>query len=192
MAIHPGSRQVNDEAEILEQLAQGRQLGRHAFFFVTGEGGVMPNGVEDASGHVIAEDGRVYAFWLGWDERREAPAFTEWEEVEPEPAWVESAEYRRARARAGVDRPVLSPAAEGWTRTVQAIGANAVLGVLDKTHAQKEFAELAELPIGALEGLSPADALAIEKALGVRTIRQLAEHKVIRAAQAITLLAGVR
>jgi hypothetical protein len=63
---------------------------------------------------------------------------------------------------------------------------------LDKAHEQKEFSELAELPIDALQGVSAADAEAIQKAFGVKTIRQLAEHKFIRAAQAITLLAGVK
>ena len=63
---------------------------------------------------------------------------------------------------------------------------------LDKAHEQKEFSELAELPIDALQGVSKGDAEAIQKAFGVKTIRQLAEHKFIRAAQAITLLAGAR
>ena len=63
---------------------------------------------------------------------------------------------------------------------------------LDKAHEGKEFADLAELPIDALQGVSAADAEAIQKAFGVKTIRQLAEHKFIRAAQAITLLAGAR
>ena len=60
---------------------------------------------------------------------------------------------------------------------------------LDKAHEHKEFAELADLPIDALQGVSAADAEAIRKAFGVQTIRQLAEHKFVRAAQAITLLA---
>lgn len=102
MAIHPSSRQVNDEAQILEQLVRDRQLGRHAFFFVTGEGETMPNGIEEASGHVIDERGRVYAFWLGWDERNQVPAFTEWEEVRPEPSWRASREYWQARERVGL------------------------------------------------------------------------------------------
>jgi hypothetical protein len=63
---------------------------------------------------------------------------------------------------------------------------------LDKAHEQKEFAELAELPIDALQGVSAADAEAIQKAFGVKTIRQLAENKFIKAAQAITLLAGAK
>jgi hypothetical protein len=63
---------------------------------------------------------------------------------------------------------------------------------VDKAHEQKEFAELAELSIDALQGVSVADAEALQKAFGVKTIRQLAEHKFIKAAQAITLLAGAK
>ena len=63
---------------------------------------------------------------------------------------------------------------------------------VDKAHEGKEFADLAELPIDALQGVSAADAAAIQQAFGVKTIRQLAEHKFIRAAQAITLLARAR
>ena len=47
-------------------------------------------------------------------------------------------------------------------------------------------------PIDALQGVSAADAEALQKAFGVKTIRQLAEHKFIKAAQAITLLAGAK
>jgi uncharacterized protein YidB (DUF937 family) len=43
-----------------------------------------------------------------------------------------------------------------------------------------------------LQGVSSSDAEAIQKAIGVKTIRQLAEHKFVRAAQAITLLAGAK
>ena len=50
----------------------------------------------------------------------------------------------------------------------------------------------AELSIDALQGVSAADAEALQKAFGVKTIRQLAENKFIKAAQAITLLAGAK
>jgi hypothetical protein len=63
---------------------------------------------------------------------------------------------------------------------------------VDKAHEQKDFAELADLPIDALQGVSTGDAEAIQKAFNVRTIRQLAEHKFVRAAQALTLLAGAK
>ena len=63
---------------------------------------------------------------------------------------------------------------------------------VDKAYEQKDFAELADLPIDALQGVSKGDAEAIQKAFGVKTIRQLAEHKFVRAAQALTLLAGAK
>jgi hypothetical protein len=191
MAIHPGSRQVNDEAEILEQLAQDRRLGRHAFFFVTGEGEILPSGIEDASGYVIGEDGRVYAFWLGWDDQQKAPAFTEWEEVEPEPSWGESAEYRQARERVGLNpTSIYHDIGEPAIELVEIATGIVIAYERKKNQERKEYADLADLPLDALQGVSKADALAIEKALGVKTIRQLAENKYIRFAQAIILLAG--
>ena len=48
--------------------------------------------------------------------------------------------------------------------------------------------DIADLPITALRGVSREDAEAIQKAFGVSTIRQLAEHRLVRAAQALTLL----
>ena len=60
---------------------------------------------------------------------------------------------------------------------------------VDKAQEQKSFEELAKLPIDALQGVSASDAEALMKAFGVKTIRDLAENKFIRAAQAITLLA---
>jgi len=63
---------------------------------------------------------------------------------------------------------------------------------LDKAYESKEFVELADAPVDALQGLSKGDAEALQKALGIRTVRQLAENKFVRAAQAITLLAGAK
>jgi ABC-type amino acid transport substrate-binding protein len=61
---------------------------------------------------------------------------------------------------------------------------------VDKAFENKDFAELAGQPIDVLQGVSAADAEAIKKALNIKTVRDLAEHKAIRAAQAITMLAG--
>ena len=61
---------------------------------------------------------------------------------------------------------------------------------VDKAHENKDFAEIAELPIDALQGVSAGDAERIQQAFNIRTVRQLAEHKFVRAAQAITMLAG--
>ena len=63
---------------------------------------------------------------------------------------------------------------------------------VDKAYEGKDFAELAEAPVDALQGVSKGDAEALQKALGIKTIRQLAEHKFVRAAQAITMLAGAK
>ena len=61
---------------------------------------------------------------------------------------------------------------------------------VDKAYEGKSFDELAGSPVEALEGLSKGDAEALQKAFNIKTIRQLAESKFVRAAQAITLLAG--
>jgi nucleotidyltransferase/DNA polymerase involved in DNA repair len=61
---------------------------------------------------------------------------------------------------------------------------------LDKAFEEKSFEELADAPVDALAGISKSDAEALTKALGIKTIRQLADHKVIRTAQALVALAG--
>ncbi len=48
---------------------------------------------------------------------------------------------------------------------------------LDKAYEGKDFAELAESPVDALQGLSKADAEALEKALGIKTVHDLATNK---------------
>ena len=63
---------------------------------------------------------------------------------------------------------------------------------LDKAYEGKDFAELADAPVDALQGLSKGDAEALQKAFNIKTIRQLAESKFVRAAQAITMLAGAK
>lgn len=60
---------------------------------------------------------------------------------------------------------------------------------LDKAFEDKSFDELADAPVDALAGVSKADADALKSALGIKTIRQLAEHKVILTAQALVALA---
>ncbi len=63
---------------------------------------------------------------------------------------------------------------------------------LDKAHEQKEFAELADSPVDALQGVSAGDMEALTKALGVKTVRDLATNKYVLIAQAIVGLAGVK
>jgi hypothetical protein len=63
----------------------------------------MPDGTEEVSGHVIDERGRLFFFWLEWDERLGAPALNTWKPVRPQPRWVKSREYREAREAVGLD-----------------------------------------------------------------------------------------
>jgi len=60
---------------------------------------------------------------------------------------------------------------------------------VDKAYEDKDFNDLADAPIDALEGLSKGDAEALQKAFNIKTIRQLAESKFVLRAQAITNLA---
>ncbi len=101
MPIHPGARSPSP----LERFVKERGLRRFAFFFVTGEGEYLPNGDEEKSGHVIDAHGRIFSFWTGWDVEHETPTFGEWDAVDASPEWLESAEYRRARAAVGLDTP---------------------------------------------------------------------------------------
>ena len=61
---------------------------------------------------------------------------------------------------------------------------------LDKAYEAKDFAELADAPIDALEGISAADAEALRKAFNIKTIRDLAQSKFVLRAQAIVSLAA--
>jgi hypothetical protein len=60
-----------------------------------------PSEFEETSGYVVDRCGRVFAFWLGWDETSRAPMLTVWEEVTPEPTWVDEPEYTAARHAVG-------------------------------------------------------------------------------------------
>jgi hypothetical protein len=54
-----------------------------------------------------------------------------------------------------------------------------------------QFAELVDAPLTAL-GLSSSDADALQETLGVRTVRDLADNKYVRRAQAIVHLAHAK
>ena len=59
---------------------------------------------------------------------------------------------------------------------------------LDKAYETMEFADLAKAPVEALAGVSAADAEALAKSLGIKTIADLATNKYVLWAQAITTL----
>ncbi len=56
-------------------------------------------------------------------------------------------------------------------------------------YARMDFDELADAPLEAL-GLASSDAVALKQALGIGTVRELAENRFVRRAQAIVNLAG--
>ncbi len=60
----------------------------------------------------------------------------------------------------------------------------------DKAYEQQDFNQLVDAPVEAISGLSQADAEALKKALGIRTIRDLAENKFVLVAQAVVALSG--
>jgi hypothetical protein len=59
---------------------------------------------------------------------------------------------------------------------------------VDKAYEQQSFSELAKAPVAALQGVSEADAEALAKAFGIRTISDLATNKFVLWAQAIHAL----
>lgn len=61
---------------------------------------------------------------------------------------------------------------------------------LDKEWETKSLKEIAKAPVAALQGLSDADARALESAFGVKTIEDLANLKYVKWAQAIVALAA--
>ena len=62
----------------------------------------------------------------------------------------------------------------------------------DKDYEQQELNELADAPVEAIQGLSQSDAQALKQALGIDTVRELAEHKFVRIAQAVVALSASR
>lgn len=62
---------------------------------------------------------------------------------------------------------------------------------LDKAYEGKSLKELADAPVSALAGVSEADAELLAKAFKVKTVRDLAQLKYVRWAQAIVALGEV-
>ena len=60
---------------------------------------------------------------------------------------------------------------------------------VDKAYEGKTFAEIADAPVDALQGISAADAAALKSAFNIKTVRDLANSKYVRWAQAITGMA---
>ncbi|MDR0503786.1 MAG: hypothetical protein LBH16_10760 [Treponema sp.] len=61
--------------------------------------------------------------------------------------------------------------------------------ILDKAYEKKSFKEVADAPVSALQGVSEGDAVKLKEAFNVKTVKDLANLKYVRWAQAITTLA---
>jgi hypothetical protein len=86
----------------LHSLLREKGVYHYGLFFVTGEGITMPNGLEESSGYVVANDGRTFRYWFGWDTIRHSSAFTTWRRIEPRPQWTDEEEYQHALRDAGI------------------------------------------------------------------------------------------
>jgi len=102
MMLHHGPKPDAAYAQMLRRLVESKGLTRYAFFFVAEEGRKLPNGLEETSGHVVDAKGRVFFFWTGWDTERAVPTLRRWDEVEPEPDWIEEDDYREALDAVGL------------------------------------------------------------------------------------------
>jgi hypothetical protein len=58
----------------------------------------------------------------------------------------------------------------------------------DKAYEQQEFSALADAPVEAISGVSASDAAALKNAFGIKTVRDLADNKFVRIAQAVVAL----
>lgn len=63
---------------------------------------------------------------------------------------------------------------------------------LDKAFEQKNFEELADAPVDALQGVSAKDAELLKQAFNIKTVRDLGTNKYFLWAQAIVNLAGAK
>lgn len=60
---------------------------------------------------------------------------------------------------------------------------------VDKSYESKSFKEIADSPVDALQGISENDARLLQEAFNVKTVKDLANLKYVKWAQAIATLA---
>jgi hypothetical protein len=77
-----------------------------------------------------------------------------------------------------------------WAIGIAALSDGPLSSHVDKAYEGKELSELANAPVDALQGISAADAEALLKAFGVKTIGDLARNKYVRWAIAVQALSG--
>ena len=92
------------EQRAVARLLRERGIGRHALFLTQREGTVLPGGLESLSGFVLDEAGRVYGFWLAWDQDAQALTLAPFSLVEnAAAAFADDVEYHAARRALGLN-----------------------------------------------------------------------------------------
>jgi hypothetical protein len=91
---------VSDIHDLIREKLPGQRFG---IFYGTGEGTFFPDGSEDSSGFVVAEDGSHWFYWTDWIEGR--AAFGTWESELFQDEWNECSEYSDALRAAQQQRP---------------------------------------------------------------------------------------
>ena len=61
--------------------------------------------------------------------------------------------------------------------------------IVDKAWEDKSFKEIADAPVSAIQGVSEGDGELLQKAFNIKTVRDFANHKFVKWAQALTILA---
>ncbi len=64
--------------------------------------------------------------------------------------------------------------------------------VVDKRYEELPLKELADAPVAAISGISEGDAALLKTAFGIDTVRELAENKYVKLAQAIVAMGPIR
>lgn len=91
------------ERQAIDRLLVQRGIDRHALFLTQREGIELPGDLEAVSGFALGGDGRVYGFWLAWDDARQAPTLRPFYLVPgPDEAFADDAEYHAARRALGL------------------------------------------------------------------------------------------
>lgn len=87
-------------------------------------------------------------------------------------------------------RPAASASAMPAAPATARSSATNMAPFFDKAWEAREFADLADAPVDALQGVSQGDAELLRSALGIVTVRDLATNKFVRWAQAIVKFAN--
>lgn len=63
---------------------------------------------------------------------------------------------------------------------------------IDKAYEGKEFSAIADAPVSVISGISDGDAKLLADSFGIKTVRDLAENKYFKIAEAIVALAHAK